>query len=273
MAADLLKVAAILYLCGTVSLIASLFPARRLLGRFPLLLLAGAFAVHTLAVTLSLGSDGFAVVTQLRLALAFYSWLMVGLFLLLHMKYRLAVLGCIVAPLAFLMTAPAFAFGSITTEVPPALQSYWLPLHVTAAFAGNAVFALAFGVSLLYLLQEHRLKAKKPPKIWERFPSLESLDRLNGVLLLWGFPLMTLGILTGSLWAAAHWGEYWSWESRQISSGLTWLLYGALLHGRLTAGVSGRKAALLTILGFVILLGYFLFGDAIFPSRHRGSFD
>lgn len=273
MGANLLKVAAILYLCGTVSLIASLFPARHFLGRFPLLLLISAYTVHTFAVILSLGVEGFAIVTQLRPALAFYSWLMVGLFLVVHMKYGLTVLGCIVAPLAFLMTAPAFAFGSVTTEVPPALQTYWLPIHVTAAFAGNAVFALAFGVSLLYLFQEHSLKAKKLPRIWNRLPSLESLDRLNGVLLLWGFPLMTLGIVTGSLWAAAHWGEYWSWESRQISSGLTWILYGALLHGRLTAGVSGRKAARLTIVGFVILLAYFLFGDAIFPSRHGGRFE
>ena len=71
----------------------------------------------------------------------------------------------------------------------------------------------------------------------KRFPSLEALDKLNYVLLVWGFPLMTLGILTGSMWAGIHWGNYWSWEPRQISSGIAWLFYGVILHGRITAGL------------------------------------
>ena len=107
----------------------------------------------------------------------------------------------------------------------------------------------------------------------KRFPSLESLDRLNYVLLGWGFPFMTLGIITGSIWAGLYWGNYWSWEPRQISSGIAWLFYGALLHGRITAGLRGKKAAFLTIVGFTVVLGYFLWGDAIFPSRHGGRFE
>jgi ABC-type transport system involved in cytochrome c biogenesis permease subunit len=96
---------------------------------------------------------------------------------------------------------------------------------------------------------------------------------MNTVLLIWGFPLMTLGILTGSLWARAHWGDYWTWESREISSALTWLLYGGLLQGRITAGLRGRKAAVLTVLGFVVVIGYFFWGNTIFDSRHGGRFE
>jgi cytochrome c-type biogenesis protein CcsB len=198
---------------------------------------------------------------------------MVAGYLLIQLKYRLTVLGGIVAPLAFLMCLAAFAFGSASTEIPSGLKTFWLPLHVTFAFLGNAVFALAFGVSLIYLMQERHLKHKKMTALLKRFPSLEALDKLNYVLLVWGFPLMTLGILTGSMWAGIHWGNYWSWEPRQISSGIAWLFYGGLLHGRVTAGLRGRKAALLTMVGFFVVLGYFLWGDALFSSRHGGRFD
>ena len=197
----------------------------------------------------------------------------VPVYLLVQLKYRLTILGGIIAPLAFLMTFAALAVGMAVGDIPPALQTFWLPVHVTLAFLGNAVFAMAFGVSLIYLLQERHLKHKKMTALMKRFPPLESLDRLNYMLLVWGFPLMTLGILTGSLWAGIHWGHYWSWDPRQISSAITWLFYGVLLHGRITAGLRGKKAALLTMVGFCVVIGYFFWGDAIFPSRHGGRFE
>lgn len=235
------------------------------------LLLTG-FALHTVALTARFLDEGFAAVALMGEALLFKSWLMVGLYLSIHIWYRLTVLGGIIAPLAFLMCLAALAFGKAGAEVPPGLESVWLPLHVTLAFLGNAVFALAFAVSLIYLLQERRLKHKRITALTKRLPSLESLDRLNSTLLVWGFPLMTLGIVTGSMWAGIHWGNYWSWEPRQISSGIAWLFYGALLHARITAGLRGKKAAFLTMFGFCVVLGYFLWGDAIFPSRHGGRF-
>ncbi|HWO41529.1 MAG TPA: cytochrome c biogenesis protein CcsA, partial [Candidatus Eisenbacteria bacterium] len=203
----------------------------------------------------------------------FKSWLMVAGYLLIQLRYRVAVLGCIVAPLAFLMTLPATASGMGSAGLPPGLKTFWLPVHVTLAFLGNALFALAFAVSIIYLLQEYYLKHKKIVALMKRFPPLEALDRLNYVLLVWGFPFMTLGILTGSIWAGSRWGDYWSWDPRQISSALVWLFYGAILHGRVTAGLRGRKAALLTVVGFAVVLGYFLWGDAIFLSRHGGRFE
>jgi cytochrome c-type biogenesis protein CcsB len=242
-------------------------------ARLPILLLLGGFIVHTAALASRFSQVGFAAVAVLGEALLFYSWLMIGVYLLVQLRYHLTVLGGIVAPLAVLMTLAAFAVGRDSSDIPPGLETFWLPLHVTLAFLGNAVFGLAFAVSVIYLLQERHLKHKKMTALMKRFPSLESLDRLNYSLLVWGFPLMTLGILTGSLWAGIHWGDYWSWDPRQISSAIAWLFYGALLHGRITAGLRGRRAALLTMVGFCVVLGYFLWGDAIFPTRHGGRFE
>jgi cytochrome c-type biogenesis protein CcsB len=239
----------------------------------PTLLLLGGFIVHSIALASRFFQAGFAAVAIMGEALLFYSWLMIGVYLLIQLKYHLAVLGGIIAPLAVLMTLAGFAVGKNAGDVPPGFETFWLPLHVTLAFLGNALFGLAFAVSLIYLLQERHLKHKKMTSLMKRFPSLESLDRLNHSLLVWGFPLMTLGILTGSLWAGIHWGNYWSWDARQISSGIAWLFYGALLHGRVTAGLRGKKAALLTMVGFCVVIGYFLWGDAIFPTRHGGRFE
>lgn len=269
----LLKVTAAIYLVGTGSFIVYLVLLRDFFSRLsPLILLAG-FLIHTSALGVHFFQTGYPAVAQFREALSFYSWLMVAVYLLVQLKYRLTVLGSFIAPLALLMCLAAFTFGAGSGELPPGLKTYWLPLHVSFAFLGNAVFALAFGVSLMYLLQEYQLKKKKTNVLYKGFPSLESLDRLNYVFLAWGFPFMTLGILTGSMWAGIHWGDYWSWEPRQISSAITWLLYGALLQGRITAGWRGKKAALLTIVGFAVVLSYFLWGDSVFPSRHGGRFE
>jgi cytochrome c-type biogenesis protein CcsB len=269
----LLKVAAIFYLLASASFVAYIFLVREVVSRVSPIILTSGFTVHTAALGIHFLQTGYPGVARFSEALSFYAWLLVAGYLLMQLKYRLAILGAIIAPLAALMTLAAFAFGTGSSELPPELKTYWLPIHVTLAFLGNAVFALAFGVSLMYLLQESYLKRKKMTSVMKRFPSLEALDKLNYVLLVWGFPLMTLGIITGSLWAGIHWGNYWSWEPRQISSGIVWLFYGIILHGRITAGLRGKKAALLTMVGFVVVIGYFLLGDSIFPSRHGGRFE
>jgi cytochrome c-type biogenesis protein CcsB len=267
----LLKGTASLYLIATGTFIIYVLLLKDFLSRIaPLILLAG-FLLHTAALAVQISQDGFPAVTELHEALSVYSWVIVGVYLLVQLKYRLTILGCFVAPVAFLMSLGGVAFGA--GELPPGLKTYWLPVHVTLAFLGNAVFALAFAVSLMYLVQESRLKSKKTAALHKNWPSLERLDRLNYIFLVWGFPLMTLGIVTGILWAHVQWGDYWTSDARLISSAIVWLLYGVLLQGRITAGWRGRRAAFLTIVGFVVVLGYFLWGDALFPSRHTGSFE
>jgi len=268
----ILKIAALFYLLAGVSFALYVFFQRDIVSKLSPLIVACGFAAHTLALGVHFFQTGYPNVTQFREALSLYSWVMVAAYLIVHFKYRLAVLGSIIAPLAFLMTLAAFAFGTGSEALPPELKTYWLLVHVTVAFLGNAAFALAFGVSLIYLLAERQLKHKKMTLLMKRFPSLETLDRLNYIFLVWGFPLMTLGIVSGSMWAGIHWGSYWSWDPRQITSGIAWLFYGAILHGR-TTGLRGRKAAVLTSFGFCVVLAYFFLGDVVFPSRHGGRFD
>lgn len=270
---SLLQATAGFYLLATGAFILHLFSPRDAFSRAGQWLLLAGFVGHAVKFAFLFHDAGFPALAQTAATHSFYGWLMVGVYLTVQLQYRLPILGGFVAPLAFLMSLRSIALGEPGLETPPALLTYWLPLHVTLALLGNAVFALAFAVSVVYLAVRRQLKQKRMTGLSRTVPALETLDRLNKTFLVWGFPLMTLGILTGSVWAHAQWGNFWSWDPRLITSALTWLLYGILLQGRLTAGWRGRKAALWTIAGFLIVLGYFLWGDALFLSRHGGRFE
>ena len=144
-------------------------------------------------------------------------------------------------------------------QVPEALQSGWLPVHVALAFLGNAAFAVAGIVSLVYVIQDHRLKAKKTKlkKIGtglHKLPALEILDDVSSRLIKLGFPLMTLGLITGAIYGNTVWGTWWKWDVRNTISLMVWVLYALLLHFRVTIGWRGRKAAVLTLLGVNVTL-------------------
>ncbi|MGH7823269.1 MAG: c-type cytochrome biogenesis protein CcsB [Candidatus Binatia bacterium] len=267
----LLRIALILYFAAAAAFIAHLITLRDgLRGSGPLLLVAAA-VVHAAELALRSLDVGYIAVGRFDEGLSFLAWIVTVIYLLLHSRYVLPVLGAVIAPLAFGLTLVAFTVTSGTTELPPSLRSAWLPVHVTLAFLGNAVFALAFATSLLYLFEDNRLKAKRPQRVNRLFPSLEKLDTLNYRLLAWGFPFLTLGIVSGAVWAHFAWGQFWSWEARETWSLFTWLLYALLLQGRVT-GWRGRRAATLTILGFAVLVMSFVSVNFLFPGRHGGTF-
>ena len=269
----LLKIALVAYLVAAVGLslyLLSLRPAAYRMGTFGL---ATAFAAHGASILgRSLAAGHLAVTTEYE-ALSFFACLTVGVYLGVQLRYRLPAVGAVVAPLAFTVTLASFAFYAGVRELPPNLRSAWLPVHVTAAFLGNAVLALAFCVSLVYLFRERQLKAKRAGGLSSRLPSLEALDALNYRALAWGFPLLTLGIVTGALFAKHTWGRFWSWEEREIFSLVTWILYAGLLEARMVIGWRGRRAATVTIVAFMVVLVSFVFGHMIFPGKHGGSFD
>jgi ABC-type transport system involved in cytochrome c biogenesis permease subunit len=146
-------------------------------------------------------------------------------------------------------------------------------VHVTLAFLGNAAFAFACLVSLIYLWQERKLKSHSLlDRRMRGLPSLETLDQVSFRCLAWGFVLLTLGILSGVLWAELSFGRFWSWEPATIRATIVWAIYAVLLHGRVTVGWGGRRAAALTIVGFGFLFISFLGITVLAPGQHGGSF-
>ncbi|MEN8141917.1 MAG: c-type cytochrome biogenesis protein CcsB [Thermodesulfobacteriota bacterium] len=185
---------------------------------------------------------------------SFFAWSCTWAFLSFRWRYRIKNFGTFVAVLIQLLLTVALLSSQEIRVLPPALQSVWLPIHAAVAIGANGFLALGFCGGLMYLIQDRALKRKKFGLFYQRLPSLEGLDQLNTHCLSIGFPLLTLGIVTGSIWAKQAWGAYWQWDPKETWSLITWLLYAALLHQRLAIGWSGKRSAILTVIGFSAVL-------------------
>lgn len=230
-----------------------------------------AFASHTITLVVRFYEAGYTPVTNLHESLSFFAWSIAGTFLVFDRCLHMAVLATATSTLVLIL----MLFGSLMPmgiqALNPALDSLWLPAHICLAFLGNAVFTVAFVAGVFYLLQERMLKSKKFSALYYRLPSLDTLDMINYRCLTLGFPLMTMGIISGAVWAEAAWGTYWSWDPKESWALITWFLYAALLHGRLTTGWRGRRAAILAIVGFAFLLFTFLGVNLLLPGLHSYS--
>jgi ABC-type uncharacterized transport system permease subunit len=172
-----------------------------------------------------------------------------GGYVLLRSRWRIDVVGAFVAPLA-LTTLMASRFVGGGADVEPHVKSAILPFHVTMNLLGVALFSLAFAAAALYLVQEKLLKAKRVEGLFQRLPPLDSLDQAEHKFLLAGFPLLTLGIITGTLWARRLDPGSGADVARTAFGYVTWLLFAGVLLLRAAAGWRGRRAAYGTIAGF-----------------------
>jgi cytochrome c-type biogenesis protein CcsB len=263
-----LQIAFFLYIVGaTISLLHLIAMKNRLsqIGRWGLL---GGFIMHSLAILWRIFESGRTPLTNLHETLSFFAWAIMGGYFLLYVKYRLDVLAAFASPVAVMLVMVAFLFPKEILPMAPVLESYWLPVHVSLAIIGNAMFALAFTAGVMYLIQERQIKSKKIGLFYRRLPALKVLDDLNYRCLTVGFPLLTFGMITGSIWAESAWGSYWRWDPKETWSLITWFLYAALLHGRLTIGWRGRKAAIFAVIGFCSLLFTFLGVNLLLSGLH-----
>jgi cytochrome c-type biogenesis protein CcsB len=139
---------------------------------------------------------------------------------------------------------------------------------------GYAAFAVAFGVSLLYLWKVKELKVKERARgvsedsLFRRLPSAEVLDEFSYRIIGVGFPLLTLGIVTGAAWANSAWGSYWSWDPKETWSLIVWLIYAAYLHARIARGWRGRRSAWLSVVGFCATLFCYLGVNLLLSGLH-----
>jgi cytochrome c-type biogenesis protein CcsB len=148
------------------------------------------------------------------------------------------------------------------------LQSNWLTSHVITCFLGYAAFTVAFGCGLLYLLKNMEKGDKeKPSGFLGKLPSLVMLDALIYQSIALGFVFLTIGIMTGSIWAHYAWGSYWSWDPKETWSLITWLIYAIMLHARYVRGWRGKRLAVLAIIGFACVLFTYL-GVNYLPGLH-----
>jgi cytochrome c-type biogenesis protein CcsB len=211
---------------------------------------------------------GHAPLSNLYESLVFFAIAITAIYLYIERKYRNRIIGVFTAPLAFLAMAYASLSPNISDRIQPlipALKSNWLIAHVITCFIGYGAFAVAFGISFMYLFKER--DATGESALLGRFPGLPELDELTHQLVMFGFLFLSVGIITGAVWANSAWGRYWGWDPKETWSLITWFIYATLLHARLMRGWRGKRIAFLSIVGFAAVL-FTYFGVNLLPGLH-----
>ncbi len=262
----------ILYGLSTVAYISYLFSQKNYLQNTGYWLIFAGFVGQTCLLTAAFLKTGHMPVHNLRLTLLFASWSAAAVFLFLRIaKINLKILGVYAAPLITCAFIAAFNFPDIPPQTAALYKNIWLIIHVIFVFIGEASLALACGVGILYLIQENALKTKKIGFFFNRLPSLEMLDSTGYSCIMIGFSAFTVGLVAGLVYSKLVWSHFASWDPKEIWSGISWLIYAALLHERIAVGWRGRRAASMAIIGFAALLFTF-FGVNFFMDGHHGNF-
>jgi cytochrome c-type biogenesis protein CcsB len=268
----LLKLCTVLYVVGAFAYLGVLLAPKLATERVGLVALAGGVVLHVASIVDRWVELQLTPVTNFQEGLSAFGLALALLFLFLNWRLRRPVIGAFVVPLVAVALVSALLMPPEGGAVPEALRSVWLPIHISMAFLGDAALALAAAVGVLYLILERKMKRKDFGGIFGRTPSLEALDALSFNLVRFGFVLLTLAILTGTLWAGQLWSAYFSWEPRQASAMVVWALFAGLILSRWVAGWRGRRAAVITLVGFGLMLGSFVLLRVLELGRHMGSY-
>ncbi|RMF99751.1 MAG: c-type cytochrome biogenesis protein CcsB [Nitrospirae bacterium] len=256
------------YFAATIVGIVELFKSSKATTRMMLGFAAVGFTIHTIHIILRYFLAGHLPITNLHEASSFFAWSITLLFFYVEYRYKVGLLGSFIMPVVFLVMLSSSVLPREIRPLSPVLQSAWLGVHTTLAFIGDAAFAMAAGIGLMYLVQEHFVKKKHLGSLFQRLPNLQILDEINYRLITIGFPLLTLAIITGALWAESAWGSYWRWDPKEVWSLITWFIYVFVLHVRLRVGWKGKKAAYLSIIGFAAVLFTFFGVNLLLKGMH-----
>ena len=233
---------------------------RRFVG---LLALAG-LACGALALTGYLGlrwhAAGRAPFGNMFESLVLMAWAMPVVYFLLLVRLRAAWLTAPTALLAVLSLAYASTYGSDIQPLMPALHSNWLFVHVFTCFLGYAGLAVAFAAAIAYLILGQTAPGAGRAGVARETAMMRATA--------FGFFFLTVGIITGSVWANAAWGTYWSWDPKETWALITWLIYGLFLHGRHTVGWKGRRAAWISVIGFASVVFTYVGVNLLMSGLH-----
>jgi cytochrome c-type biogenesis protein CcsB len=266
MQGTLLWVGLAFYGLGILLLVPSVINRRPALSPATLGALGLGLLSHAGAIAVEAARIHRLPVTDVRSALSFYAFLVTVAFFALYLRYRVASLGLFMLPFVFVLTLIS-AFRPARSFDLSAFRGGWLAVHIGSTILGYTGFFLSFVAAVMYLMQERELKSKTPRAFYYRLPSLELCDELYYRSLLFGLPLLTLGILTGFIWASRTWKGPWEFDPKILASLLSWLIYLVLFSTRVSGSWRGRRAAYVAIFGFAAIMVTFL-GISLVSGPH-----
>jgi cytochrome c-type biogenesis protein CcsB len=256
------------YILATLIYLAFVIWQRRGLHAMGRAVLWAGFILHTLALGSAWWETGVLPATSLRQSLDLFSWGLMGASLLINIKLNVMILGALTAPICALLLLAASVLPVPVAPPSKLMTSVWVPVHVITVLAAYGLLALTFLSGVLYLVQDRLIRAKNLGAAFKRLPPLTRLDTLSHNALVAGFTLLTIGLITGAVYAQMKLGSYWRWDPKEIWALITWLLYAVLIHTRLVQGWRGRRGAWLGALAFGVLLFTFVGVGLLFPGYH-----
>jgi cytochrome c-type biogenesis protein CcsB len=186
-------------------------------------------------------------------------------------QYR-ALWVFVLVPVLILLTVSGRWLYTNAAPVMPALQSYWLPIHVSVVSLGSGVFLVAGVASILFLLKMSRLGSPeydgRLASVMQKLPDAQALDRIAYRTTIFAFPIFGFGVIFGAIWAEEAWGRYWGWDPKETVAFIAWVIYAAYLHARSTAGWRDKKAAWINVAGFVAMVFNLFFINLVTVGLH-----
>jgi cytochrome c-type biogenesis protein CcsB len=258
--------ALVFYALGILLIVPSVYRRRPSLSPASLGALGFGLLAHGAALAAEAARIHRLPVTDVRSALSFYAFLVTLAFFFVYLRYRIVFLGLFMLPLVFLLTliSALHAEGSFDSS---AFRGRWLLVHIGSIFLGYTALFLTFVAAVMYLIQEHELKSKQPHGFYYRLPSLEICEEIHYRSLLLGLPFLSLGILTGFVWASRTWKGPWELDPKILASLVTWIIYLVLFSTRVSGAWRGRRAAYLAVFGFAAILVTFM-GISLLSGQH-----
>lgn len=264
----------LLYLASTIAYGVAWVSESRLPGRAGTSLMVAGLALNTAVIAGRWLEAGRAPFKSLFESLVFFAFCIALLYVVFERLYKTRLFGVTAGLMTFGSMAYALAkWDAEIVKLPPALQSAWFVPHVMVYFIGYAAVAIATGVAVVQLLASrvpfvHRLTTLKAGSVLSGAPL--DLDRIAYDAVRFGFVLLTIGLLVGSVWAKSAWGDFWTWDPKENWSLVTWLIYGAYLHLRKVRGWRGDRAAWLAIIGFAVVMFTYL-GISLLPTAEESA--
>jgi ABC-type transport system involved in cytochrome c biogenesis permease subunit len=262
----LLWLAVAVYGVGIVMTIPSVIRRRASLHPASLVALGLGLGLHGAAFVFPAVQTLRLPVTDVRSALSFFALLVTGAFFFVYLRYRITALGLFMLPLVFVLTLIS-GFRREDSLATAGFGTRWLLVHTASIFLGYTGFFLTFVAAVMYLIQERELKSKRPKAFYYRLPSLEVCEELYYRSLVFGLPFLSLGILTGFVWASRAWKGPWELDPKILASLVTWLIYLVLFSTRLSGSWRGRRAAYVAIFAFAAVMMTFV-GVSVLSSQH-----
>jgi len=211
---------------------------------------------------------GHAPFSDLYESMVFFAWCIVLVYLIFEWRTRKPIFGAFVFPFAALIGAYTAFLSNEIEPLIPALKSNWLMIHVSVCFLAYGAFALSCGMSVMYLIKIRQEGNGRGGGIASMLPDSYLLDEYSYKAIAVGFPLLTLGILTGAVWAHYAWGSYWSWDPKETWSLIVWLIYAGFLHARVVRGWQGKRSSIIAIIGFFGVIFLYLGVNLLLRGLH-----